>query len=634
VPTFSGFIRSVSSGVYTFRFSSFRNVERFVLIIDDQRLFDSQISSSSAVSATIALGEATMYSLWIELSSVLTLDKMCLQWSYNTSSFLPIPNLNLFSKSRNISGSPFSLTVHPAAFCASTSRAFGSGISLATSGQPTSFFILLRDSFGNNVSYNQSVHRLAVHLRYRIRVPKFGKSLSRGVVSSFADSIAVASYRTFVVRDEQESSSAFGQWQEMIISRAVGGHLIATYFSVSDGSSKVAATAMKSSAFDYNSAFVAKFSGFFARDAAEWKFLRLTIPANSVLKSSTTVLGLQLLADVASNSTHSSHASFDIDSLEIGSLGDVYFEISGHSGSVMSSLRLDFVSEANSTQIPSDQLFARYDIPVSTTFGSGLLATYYMNTTMQPLTSFTSATLDWTTMSANDRPFGLASTTGFSILRWNGMLTVTRPSMYTFYAVKVREDNISIAINGLSFLEPISQATVASGTILLAEPLTFEILITHAVDPSASSHGFYLSFSCCNDAKVIPVPPSALKRKMAAYNVDYNDKSSFDWPSGMDLRHSTDRMPLARGPGKIYPDTARLLVLPFNEISEGGSFIDTGSLTTSAVVGAYSTFQVHARDYWLNRVASSSQINFVASRLVSSVLDSADGYSNPPFMIP
>ena len=77
--------------------------------------------------------------------------------------------------------------------------------------------ILLKGSLGNKVTYNESIHHLAVLLRFGTKVPMYRKSITQGSVR-FADSIAVASYRTFVVRNEIESpSDAFGQWQEMII---------------------------------------------------------------------------------------------------------------------------------------------------------------------------------------------------------------------------------------------------------------------------------------------------------------------------------------------------------------------------------------------------------------------------------
>ena len=630
LPSYNGFIRSVSSGVYTFQFSSVHRIERFILIIDDQQLIDTSISSTAVASATIALGAATLYSLRIELSAVLTLDRMCLQWKYN-SSFLPIPSSNLFSNANHIKGSPFSLTVHPAAFCATVSRAFGSGISLATVGQTTTFFILLRDVFGNNVTYNQSQHGLAVHLRYRISVPNLHKSLSRGIINQFAQSLVIASYTTYVVRNSHSKASA--EWQEMTISNAVAGYLIATYYSVMDGGRRVNTTAMKSNAFNYDSSFLVSFSGFFTRDSSEWKSVKLTIPTNSVLRSSTTVLGFQLVEDVASNSTHASSVSFDINSLEAGCLGDVYIEISGHAGSGMSLLRFDYVNNDNVSQIPSDKLFARYDIPVSTMYGSGLMATYYTNSTSLPISSFGSSSVQWSTSTQHGRPFELPLSSEHNVLRWNGMLAVTRPSIYTFFDLKASEDDISIAINGLSFLEPSYQSTLVRGTILIDEPLVFEILIVHMINSSALSHKFALSFSCCNDAQAIPVPESALTRKMAAYNVDFDDKSSYDWPSGMDTRHSSDGMPMARGSGKIYANSAQLLVLPFNEISETGSFIEAGSLKTSALAGVYSTFQVNARDQWLNLVSSSASSNLIASRLVRLNAVSTDEDFNPAFMI-
>jgi hypothetical protein len=189
----------------------------------------------------------------------------------------------------------------------------------------------LRDSFGNNVTYDESLHRFAILLRYRIKVPTFGKSLSQGIVHPFKDSLVLASYRTFVVRSERESShDAFGQWQQLIISSAEAGSLIATYFSTSDNVLRVNFTTMRSAAFDYNSNFVVRISGFFTRDSPNWKYVKLTLPANSVLKHTTTVLGLQLDSDIASNSSHSSVVTFDIDSLETGCLGDILVILKFH----------------------------------------------------------------------------------------------------------------------------------------------------------------------------------------------------------------------------------------------------------------------------------------------------------------
>ncbi len=115
------------------------------------------------------------------------------------------------------------------------------------------------------------------------------------------------------------------------------------------------------------------------------------------------------------------HRTFDIDLLEIGGLGDVYLEISGNSSSGMHMLRFDYFSDTNSSQIPTDKLFTRYDIPVNTMYGSGLVATYYTDTTLSPASSFSSTTLEWSTSTQTDRPFGCVLSNDFNVLRWNGM---------------------------------------------------------------------------------------------------------------------------------------------------------------------------------------------------------------------
>ncbi len=70
------------------------------------------------------------------------------QWS-SGGAFTDVPASSFYRSPSHFRGSPFSAVVYPAATCGSLSTVFGTGISLATAGVASTFFIQARDFLGN-----------------------------------------------------------------------------------------------------------------------------------------------------------------------------------------------------------------------------------------------------------------------------------------------------------------------------------------------------------------------------------------------------------------------------------------------------------------------------------------------------
>ena len=70
------------------------------------------------------------------------------QWS-SGGAFTAVPASSFYRAPTHFRGSPFSVAVFPAATCGSLSMAFGPGVSLATAGVASTFYIQARDFLGN-----------------------------------------------------------------------------------------------------------------------------------------------------------------------------------------------------------------------------------------------------------------------------------------------------------------------------------------------------------------------------------------------------------------------------------------------------------------------------------------------------
>jgi hypothetical protein len=145
-----GLLQSQHSEVHTFQASIAEEDERVKLWIHDEIIIDQWSSLSSvAPSGTIWLASGGVSGVTLEYSAKTGLSAVSLKWKSTSQPLAAIASQSLFSLPQHVKGSPFAITVYPAGICGATSTARGDGLSLATAGTSATFSIIARDHFGN-----------------------------------------------------------------------------------------------------------------------------------------------------------------------------------------------------------------------------------------------------------------------------------------------------------------------------------------------------------------------------------------------------------------------------------------------------------------------------------------------------
>jgi hypothetical protein len=93
------------------------------------------------------------------------------QWS-SGGAFTDVPASSFYRAPSHFRGSPFSLVAYPAATCGSLSTVSGSGVSLATAGVASTFFIQARDFLGNVKQDTQASDEFVAFVRHHDGVTK------------------------------------------------------------------------------------------------------------------------------------------------------------------------------------------------------------------------------------------------------------------------------------------------------------------------------------------------------------------------------------------------------------------------------------------------------------------------------
>ena len=159
----TGMILPSVSEVYTFYFggdvSSTDKMERVKLWVDNSLIIQqwSSLASSSAPSGSIALEKGVYYEIQCAAktatASSTATSKFQLKWSSFTHDQSIISSSRLFF-SQHVGSSPLQVYVEQNMTCASKSRVYKSGLSIATAGVAASFTVQSRDAFDNKRLFN------------------------------------------------------------------------------------------------------------------------------------------------------------------------------------------------------------------------------------------------------------------------------------------------------------------------------------------------------------------------------------------------------------------------------------------------------------------------------------------------
>ena len=185
----AGLLVPSAAGEYSFEAALGGTDERVRLWIDNRLAIDQWTSLATIVPAvTIGLQAGSFYDLRLEYSENFGNQRISLSWESAEASIpkslVPATSLRL---PMPISGSPFQLVVLPSVVCASRTTAYGSSLSLATSGLQGRFTISARDAFDNRPLPGTFVTFAKSH-RENLNLP-----LIRGVVSASSASSYTAS---------------------------------------------------------------------------------------------------------------------------------------------------------------------------------------------------------------------------------------------------------------------------------------------------------------------------------------------------------------------------------------------------------------------------------------------------------
>ena len=102
------------------------------------------------------------------------------QWS-SGGAFTAVPASSFYRAPTHFRGSPFSVSVYPAATCGSLSIAFGPGVSLSTAGSVSTFYIQARDFLGNVKQDANLNDEFVARVRYHDGISRDGHGTVRAI---------------------------------------------------------------------------------------------------------------------------------------------------------------------------------------------------------------------------------------------------------------------------------------------------------------------------------------------------------------------------------------------------------------------------------------------------------------------
>jgi hypothetical protein len=483
---YSGFIRPQITGIHTFWISNVDSTKRHRTWLGDRYIVDSwrETSAATEFSAIIGLSSNAFYELFIDFSNseksepALTLS---LQWEFLDNPRSNITSTRIFQPYQNVSYTPFFVTAYPRAVCASACILSGMGLSLATSGEASSFTILMRDEFSNPTTLQaptfivqivgdatlmhhskalRNGHGTFQSAAHDVLAGTYVPAWKKGPPASYYSSASLfEAFRNFNPYSGSPNDAAYwpyaygglfatayaGPHEQIMISAAVPNGIHATYYSRLNNDGVISRLSNNPAAQDIVSYISAaagfkagRFQGFFQATFQGIYTFQMSKPPNQ--SSRLWMDGILLLNDWVSPSQNSLS-------------GTVYLSLSPHSPmfSIIieydtadsPSISLNYACDQSSlTSIPSASYFLRFDIPARTSGTPGSLsATFYDSNTCETTKAiasvFDGSYFSFSSTSSNSVPVpGAWSTNGTFSARWKGFVIPPRTDLFTFFLTK------------------------------------------------------------------------------------------------------------------------------------------------------------------------------------------------------
>ncbi|EKX45208.1 hypothetical protein GUITHDRAFT_139132 [Guillardia theta CCMP2712] len=242
----SGYIQLKYVSVYTFQSLVGGADERVKVWMDNSIIIDQWVSINSlSPSATVLSKSAITPFLPIEVKyrQISGSAKFEFRWSYLQNPFRIVPSTDLF-QAYTLLGFPAPIRSNSQFPCASTSQAFGLGLTLSRVCSETSFTIIARDAYGNTISDDQ-----AVWLVRLTNAPNFQyqQESSRTTYSS-------VTWTNFGYYEVSYVGQSSGDW--IFVSLLNGIELAATYYASDNLNESTAAASLLEPNIDFSSACI------------------------------------------------------------------------------------------------------------------------------------------------------------------------------------------------------------------------------------------------------------------------------------------------------------------------------------------------------------------------------------------
>ena len=487
----NGLVQAKYEETYTFQALIAEADERVRLWLHQEYVID-QWSSLSTISptGTIWLAAGSVANIKLEYSARVGMSAVALKWKSSSQPLTIVPSENLFSLPQHVKGSPFTLTVYPAGICGTTSIARGDGLSLATAGSVATFSIIARDHLGNvrgaseedifvvRARHGSDFHRRDIHgsLSFSPPAPLPAPSTLLQPPGAPAQGVYHVTYQPLWKRSPISvrptspgipgplDNAANRPLHDLTVEFALRGALMATYYSHSTkgasggvGGEGVEAVWEKPSrsflrhdvlATDTEDAklrpdeIAMRYKGMVEPPFAHRYTFGVELPANddrvrvwvdnSLIVDQWTSLSAQILSGTLAVDAIPALYALQLEYKD-GNMTNI--KPAGYAGPSLTWTYMD-----DTFPIGSMRLYHAHQLPIKTSSGAGLSATYYtvpnsrqVDAAVPVKTSDATTSLDWSGVSASDRPFAHCVPDAGWKVRWSGFIIPSRADLYTFY---------------------------------------------------------------------------------------------------------------------------------------------------------------------------------------------------------
>jgi len=606
-----GFLKPDNSGLHTFQLTVGQADERFRLWINDHYVlyFWDTDSASTLQSATISLASNIFYDIQLQYRNVVSASKVELQWKTPISSaFQIVSTLNLYTRERHVTGSPFNLTVLPGMACGTTSLVYGNGISLATAGLLSSFTIRAMDAFGNGPVTGNADFVVRVRSQW-----DSSKTDLYGDVAVIEPGIFGVSYIPRYSRSNMDSTFP---WHDLLVSQALAGGLTATFYSS-------APNPIKSGVFPFMNA---------SQDSL---FNSPSVP------STLRILGFIRHSTAGSYTFSFSGATFDwsqsyIDGKVISSstqtptiiasansFHDINFRFT--SISITTAVDLFWIYDSSYASIPTSNRYSRHDVFAQIVDHAGLAATFYGTSSFEtPYSTVKGLPVGWAASGNNLTMHSSAPMLSAYSVRWRGFIKFSSIGLYSFFVRTNPADSSHIVLDSSnlysmsaapgSLKQELSSCTFFVPTVSQLYPI--ELFFKSSLGTSAffqanwfNSGRFWSMFNALGESSLTQ-PAGEISSDslfgLRSFNlVNRQDAESYFGTSllplcgGSSSQKSEPTYLKCLGAGYRVNDVVHVQVLSGSACAATSVMLSSNSLTL-ATAGSTSSFQIFCKDQFSN----------------------------------